>query len=391
MRFATCALLMTLAGTAAAQPAGPAVPPHLPPLDRALPPRAEAIYRAVASRVDRQLAYDLTSRIAPLWRLAGNPAFDQSLDWIDQRLKAAGLTTHGDVIPSTSQGWEMRDAELRLDGPGGEIVLSKAQDRVPLAINSHPTAATGVTATLVDVGPGTAADHYDGKAIAGAVVLADGPIGAVWNQAVKVRGAVGVISTQLAGYTRPDETPDVLQWGAIPYTADITSFGFKATPRAARRLRERLAAGMVRVHVRADTVFHRRPVRTLVAEIPGTRWPDERVVLVRLNRPQALNALNSESLGALMSILQPLDADPGVGCVVLTGSDRAFAAGDDKRRRDDTESRVQHPQGQRMMVVEHHAEGGAGGVARAPREAEEADVAPAHVIRSETRRVGLLA
>lgn len=77
MRFATCALLMTLAGTAAAQPAGPAVPPHLPPLDRALPPRAEAIYRAVASRVDRQLAYDLTSRIAPLWRLAGNPAFDR--------------------------------------------------------------------------------------------------------------------------------------------------------------------------------------------------------------------------------------------------------------------------------------------------------------------------
>ena len=55
----------------------------------------------------------------------------------------------------------------------------------------------------------------------------------------------------------------------------------------------------------------------------------ERVVLVRLNRPQALNALNSESLGALMSILQPLDADPSVGCVVITGSDRAFAAGAD--------------------------------------------------------------
>lgn len=333
MRFATCALLMTLAGTAAAQPAGPAVPPHLPPLDRALPPRAEAIYRAVASRVDRQLAYDLTSRIAPLWRLAGNPAFDQSLDWIDQRLKAAGLTTHGDVIPSTSQGWEMRDAELRLDGPDGEIVLSKAQDRVPLAINSHPTAATGVTATLVDVGPGTAADHYDGKAIAGAVVLADGPIGAVWNQAVKVRGAVGVISTQLAGYTRPDETPDVLQWGAIPYTADITSFGFKATPRAARRLRERLAAGMVRVHVRADTVFHRRPVRTLVAEIPGTRWPDERVVLVAHVQEPGAND-NASGCGSLAAGAVALQQAIASGALPPPARTITFLFGDEIRASD---------------------------------------------------------
>lgn len=55
----------------------------------------------------------------------------------------------------------------------------------------------------------------------------------------------------------------------------------------------------------------------------------DRVVLVRLNRPEALNALNSESLGALMRIMQPLNADPSVGCIVLTGSDRAFAAGAD--------------------------------------------------------------
>ena len=112
------------------------------------------------------------------------------------------------------------------------------------------------------------------------MVLADGPLVAVWNQAVKARGAAGVISTQIAPYTRPDTTPGVLQWGNIPYAADRPSFGFKATPRAAKRLRDRLAAGPVRVHVTADTVFHRRPVRTLVAEFPGTRWPDERVVLV---------------------------------------------------------------------------------------------------------------
>ncbi|OLF11173.1 enoyl-CoA hydratase [Actinophytocola xinjiangensis] len=58
---------------------------------------------------------------------------------------------------------------------------------------------------------------------------------------------------------------------------------------------------------------------------------DDRVVTVTLNRPEVLNALNGEVLGELLDALVPLDADPGVGCLVITGSDRAFAAGADIR------------------------------------------------------------
>jgi enoyl-CoA hydratase len=55
------------------------------------------------------------------------------------------------------------------------------------------------------------------------------------------------------------------------------------------------------------------------------------VGLVRLNRPQALNALNQALLVELMDALEALDADPEVGALVLTGSERAFAAGADIR------------------------------------------------------------
>src|SRR5262245_8758405 len=130
MRSMRSVLLATAITASALQPSS--VPPHLPPLDRALPPRVEAIYRAVAPRVDAKSAMQVVTTMAPLWRLAGNPQFDQSLDLIDARLRAAGIATRFDTIPSTSQGWELRDAELRLDGPDGAIVLSKAQDRVPL-------------------------------------------------------------------------------------------------------------------------------------------------------------------------------------------------------------------------------------------------------------------
>ena len=53
------------------------------------------------------------------------------------------------------------------------------------------------------------------------------------------------------------------------------------------------------------------------------------VTLVTLNRPQALNALNSQVLAELTRALRAYDADPEQRCLVLTGSERAFAAGAD--------------------------------------------------------------
>ena len=57
----------------------------------------------------------------------------------------------------------------------------------------------------------------------------------------------------------------------------------------------------------------------------------DRVLLIRLNRPQALNALNSELLDELGAALETAAAEDDVACVVLTGSEKAFAAGADIR------------------------------------------------------------
>ncbi|RIA43686.1 short chain enoyl-CoA hydratase [Hephaestia caeni] len=63
--------------------------------------------------------------------------------------------------------------------------------------------------------------------------------------------------------------------------------------------------------------------QTLLVEKRG------RVTLITLNRPQALNALNAQVLDDLLAALAVFDADEGQGCAVLTGSDKAFAAGAD--------------------------------------------------------------
>lgn len=56
---------------------------------------------------------------------------------------------------------------------------------------------------------------------------------------------------------------------------------------------------------------------------------DGRVATIRLDRPKALNALNSATMHEVVEAAEAFDADPGIGAIVLTGSEKAFAAGAD--------------------------------------------------------------
>lgn len=53
------------------------------------------------------------------------------------------------------------------------------------------------------------------------------------------------------------------------------------------------------------------------------------VALITLNRPKALNALNAQVCSEVVTACRKADADPAIGCIVVTGSEKAFAAGAD--------------------------------------------------------------
>lgn len=69
--------------------------------------------------------------------------------------------------------------------------------------------------------------------------------------------------------------------------------------------------------------------KTLLVEQHGA------VTLIRLNRPEALNALNSQVLHDMMAAMAQYDADPTQRCAVVTGSEKAFAAGADIKEMSD--------------------------------------------------------
>ncbi|MDT7834467.1 enoyl-CoA hydratase [Aquabacterium sp. OR-4] len=66
---------------------------------------------------------------------------------------------------------------------------------------------------------------------------------------------------------------------------------------------------------------------TLLTELRGDG--SRRTLLITLNRPKALNALNDQLMDELGAALKAADADAGIGAIVITGSEKAFAAGAD--------------------------------------------------------------
>jgi len=55
----------------------------------------------------------------------------------------------------------------------------------------------------------------------------------------------------------------------------------------------------------------------------------DRVGVITINRPKAMNALNGQVMSEMVAALQAFDANDSIGAMVITGSERAFAAGAD--------------------------------------------------------------
>jgi hypothetical protein len=323
--------------SAAAQASGARSAPALALLSGYLPKATTSALTDLTERFDKQAAMALVVFMDQYWRNAANAGFDATVDRIKARLEDSGFAPRAVATagrPSLwveefgrAQGWDHTVGTLTLEAGAAkpeEVLLSREQHRVALCINSFSTPPGGVVAPIVDVGQGVSAADYEDKDVRGAVVLGDAGPGRLWQTAVVQRGAVGVVSTALEPYIRPgppnspnDLAPrsewDVLQWGSVPYDETRRAFGFKATPRAAARIRARLAEGGARVKVEITSSFSPGPVRSLVAEIPGAVKPEERVLLVA-------------------HIQEPGANDNASGCATLVELARAMLQGIDARR-----------------------------------------------------------
>jgi aminopeptidase YwaD len=326
MRSLIVAVTLLAAATANRQVAQPS---------SSLPPSASRAYDAIKTRVDGDSAMNVVRFMDQYWRIAGNPGFNASIDYIHSRVQTAGLASRVEEYPGRARGWDYTVGTVAF-ADDGEVVLSRQRDRVSLCINSFSTPSSGVEALLVDVGSGATSQDYARKSVKGAIVLGSAEPARLWREAVVARGAIGIISTSIASYVRPADPraftsadqQDVLQWGSIPYDATIKGFGFKASWRAASRLRERLANGPVRLKVDVQSAFYDGPSRMLIAEIPGSRLPNERVVMVAHVQEPGAND-DGSGCGTLLALAAALSRAIADGALPRPGRTLTFIWADE--------------------------------------------------------------
>ena len=294
-RIATLLCLLLLISVTAAGQGSPVVP--------------EQIWKALENEISGDIAYNhlrtLTLYHAPN---GSNDDFEAEAEWVAERAREFGLT---DVkimwLGGGGQPWNVRSGEAWIIEPE-EIKLGDVLEH-PLraAVGSN---SADVTAELVDVGAGTSEADYEGKDVAGKIVLASGNLGTVQRQAVFERGAVGIISftARRAGF--PDQLPFLRM--SAEREGKPGGFGWLLTPREGQLLRDKLAAFVkdgktVKGRVKLDTVLMEERQGIVEGWIRGTERHDQQIVLTSHMQEERTSANDDRSgVASMLEIARAL-------------------------------------------------------------------------------------
>ncbi len=294
--------------------------------ERAIPFWPDAVPAALHAQVDGLAALTTVRELARFHRVQGSPGFAAAAEHVRQKLIAAGLADAQIVrLPADGMtryahfrsyhGWEPVSATLEEVSPRARTLASFPE--LPVALADYSQDAD-VTAELVDVGAGTETKHYEGKEIAGRIILADGPLPSVHRLACEERGAAGFLSAfpnQRSAWWGDDR--DLVRWGHLsPYQLQ-NRFAFMVSRRQAEELRARLASGekiVLRARVRAKMAPATYDI--VSASIPGTDRASEEVVLTAHLCHQSAGANdNASGSAAILEVARALQSGIAKGAL----------------------------------------------------------------------------
>lgn len=241
-----------------------------------------AVFDALVDEISGDIAFEHIRWFTHYHRpMGGSDGYQAVERYVEEKAREYGLEDVRVIrLRSNTPSWSATLGELSLSEPYARRLAFTPEVALSLADYSRPTDITG--AELVDVGEGVSDADFEGKPVAGRVVLATGPLSAVMAQAVWTRGALGVVHFTLSRRDFQDQVP----WARIPVAnADKTkngTFAFVLSQREGLRLRAELAAARspFTVRARVESRFHDPASQSIVeAVIRGSAIHDQDIVL----------------------------------------------------------------------------------------------------------------
>jgi hypothetical protein len=241
------------------------------------------------------LAYDYVSQLV-LWdRSQITEGYTRAAEWVSQKAKDFGLEQVTiERFPSDRKieyfgnlmrrQWKVKKGELWLTSPFQMNLTSYAELPMSLAMDST---SADVEAELVDIGAGTSdADFAAG--VKGKIVLTSGDSLKVFERAVTMEGAAGIVSSWSVPEfdrlnRRPVDFPDQVGWHRIPAEKDIEGpghFAFAVSARRAEEFRAIMRQGKpVRVRAVVEAELVPGNLEVVSGTIPGAAYSNEEIVV----------------------------------------------------------------------------------------------------------------
>ena len=228
------------------------------------------------------------------------------------RFAADGKTMFG--TQKSRPVWDVRFAELweleEVDGETRRLRRLGDWESVPLTL-AQDSLSGDVTTTLVDIGTGTTEADYEGKSIAGKLVLTSSQPESVVEMAVGEKGAAGIISyapNQRSAWWKEDDR--LVRWGHLDSFPQTKSFGFMVSLGEARKLQQQLEAGEeILFHAKVDASHKKGHYEFVTAAIEGTDRKDEVIhYTCHLDHPRPGANDNASGCVAILETARTLNA-----------------------------------------------------------------------------------
>ncbi len=265
------------------------------------------LFSEIRKEYSGETALATTAYVGQRWRLPGNKGFNESIYYVRDILEKAGFVEEtkangGSLIYRLERRsmlrptWDPINASLQIVGDDTPI-LQFSSNRNMITINSYSTPAEGVTAEVVflnNCNPG----EWKEVDLKGKIAFGECHCGRIFEEAVKKRGAIGVLGYRIPHFNQPEKYTHSIPFTSISLDTIRQSWAINLSFEAKEALKKRLENGTVRVKVNIETKIYKEEELTLVAEIKGSTNKEERFVFsAHIQEPGAND--NASGVGCL--------------------------------------------------------------------------------------------
>jgi aminopeptidase YwaD len=272
------------------------------------------IFQRIWQICSGEAAWQTVADLSRFHRIQASPGHRRAASMLHRQLASAGLAAEILSYPADErtrfwaypsfQEWDCQQASLELIAPVEQAGTLADFRACPISLIQRSTPFEGEVEVLL-LEDGEEDGDYEGRDVAGKVVLTRGDLRRVWQLAVQERGAVGILfdGMRVVPPVRPEgDLADVRQYTSFWWQpGDTHCFGFVLTPRQGRSLRRLLGASQEPVRVRAHvaSALYDGGLEVVSAVIPGEST-EEIVVVAHLCHPRP--SANDNASGAAAAL-----------------------------------------------------------------------------------------